>query len=221
MALFVKLDTRWASNRKLIRCSLAARGMHAILLCIAKGDETDGWVDQLILNREKGDTESALAELAAVGLIEVDGDMVRALGWHERNPSQDAIEAMRTEKAMAGKRGNHSRWHEGPIETCSRCFPQVIAECDRSESQTETDTSRLRSPESETELEEELRPTPLTSQSAIPTDALARIRSQVKGSPDAARIALSAIRGEGNNDKSAPGADPVGVSADTHVGATA
>lgn len=149
--LYVQLDTNWPDHPKLIRAGLDGMGLHALVMCLAKRLETDGWVDRLLLERRYAVPRELLDRLADLHLLDVNGDHVRPWGWLDRNPSQAAIAAKRATKAEVGKRGNHKRWHEGEFEDCPKCQteePQVIAGCDPTESLSESHPIATVSPES-------------------------------------------------------------------------
>lgn len=163
--LYVQLDTNWPDNPKVARVGIDGAGAHAVVLCLAKRLESDGWVDLFILSRY-GVTADLVARLQAIGLLERDGERVRPSDWHDRNPSQAAIAARRAGKAEAGKRGNHAKWkHPHPFESCPTCHPDllVVAPCDRSGSHSETEAIAVdRTPtksESETEVTPAIPPT--------------------------------------------------------------
>lgn len=157
MSLFVKLETAWVDHPKIIRAGMAGRGLHATVLCLAKRLETDGWVDRILLHREGADDE-LIDELVKLTLLEQDGDRVRPWGWHDRNPSQDAIDARRASRSEAGRRGNHARHgHAGLFEECPTCNPR---DTNPTSSQRATDvrdpataSDRNPSPESESDTE--------------------------------------------------------------------
>lgn len=131
--LYVQLNCNWPDNEKVIDAGIDGAGLHAIVLCLAKRLEDDGWVHRRVLQRY-GAPDALIERLAELHLLEVDGDRVRPHGWHRRNPSQAAIEATRASKRHAGRRGNHTRWnHPGAFEDCPTC--QVIADSDHSGSQ--------------------------------------------------------------------------------------
>lgn len=144
--LYVQLDTNWPDHPKIIRAGLDGAGLHAVVLCLAKRLETDGWVPRPTLYRQ-GATDELIGRLIDLDLLEDGGDAVRPDGWLDRNPSQEAIDAKRASKSEGGRRGNHRKWkHPGDFESCPKC--QVVAGCDRMGS----DSDRLSSPEPETEV---------------------------------------------------------------------
>jgi hypothetical protein len=131
--LYVQLDTNWPDHPKIIRAGIEGAGLHAIVLCLAKRLEADGWVDRAVLYRQ-GATDDLIGLLCDLDLLEAEEDRVRPDGWHDRNPSQAAIAATRASKKEAGRRGNHNKWHPGvDFEECAKC--QVIAGSDRTVSQ--------------------------------------------------------------------------------------
>lgn len=156
MALFVQLDVNYPEHHKIIEAGLDGAGLHAMSLCIAKRMEADGWIPRGVLRR-LGASDDLIDRLVDLRLFEVGDDgRVRPWGWLDRNPSQGAIDAIRATKAEAAKAGNHRRWgHEGPVDKCPKCYPnvQVVAGCDRIGSQAEKSAKRVRSPETETETE--------------------------------------------------------------------
>jgi hypothetical protein len=148
--LYVQLDTNWPDNHKIIDAGVDGAGAHAIILCLAKRLEKDGWVRRTLLRRYGIDAE-LIDRLVLLELLEADEERVRPWDWHDRNPSQAAIAARKREKQAAGQRGNHERWHPGvPFDACPKC--QVVAGSDRTESQESstaigcdpTPTSRVR-----------------------------------------------------------------------------
>lgn len=150
--LFVKLDVTWVDHPDLVALGLQARGLHAVALCLAKRLETNGWVDRVLLHRE-GATDELIDTLVAAELLEADALRVRPSGWHDRNPSQGAIDATRTAKADAAKRGNHARWnHPGPLASCPICNPESPGQSHQ-RSQADRKGIAYPSPETETETE--------------------------------------------------------------------
>ena len=131
--LYVQLDVNWPDNHKIIDVGIEGAGLHAIVLCLAKRQETDGWVRRRLLHRQ-GASDDLIQRVIDVGLLDTEEDRVRPHDWFDRNPSQAAIDATKALKAEAGKRGNHTKWHhDGTFEACPKCHPEslVIAECDR------------------------------------------------------------------------------------------
>lgn len=144
--LYVQLDTNWPDHPKIIRAGLDGAGLHAVVLCLAKRLETDGWVPRPTLHRQ-GATDELIDRLVGLDLLEDGEGAVRPDGWLDRNPSQAAIDAKRAMRSEGGRRGNHERWkHPGSFEDCEKC--QVIAGSDRGRSAGD----RLPSPKSETEV---------------------------------------------------------------------
>jgi hypothetical protein len=130
--LYVQLDTNWPDHHKIIEAGVDGAGAHAIVLCLGKRLEKDGWVRRAVLRRYGIDAD-LIDRLVSLELLEADDVQVRPWGWLDRNPSQAAIEADRAAKKEAGRRGNHAKWeHPGPFESCPRCNPkpQVVAECE-------------------------------------------------------------------------------------------
>lgn len=159
MALFVPLDTNWPDDESIIEVGLDGAGLHAFILCLAKRSESDGWVGRRTLIRY-GATDELLDRLATCDpspLIERREDgSVRSVGWHKRNPSQAAIEARKTSRALAGIKGNHERWHSGDFDTCGPCQTkkaEVIAGSETGAIPTVVPSDRTSSPESESETE--------------------------------------------------------------------
>lgn len=184
MSLFVQLSTEWANHPKLIRAGLAGRGLHALVLTIAKGQETDGWVDRLLLHRDGAGDEliDRLVDLRLLDVDEAHPGEVRPHNWHRDNPSQAAIDATRAAKAEAAKRGNHKRWkHPGKFEDCETCNPkpQVVAPCETGA----IGSDRKSSPESESETETETTtpPTPRAEPGQVRLQAVAAVAKEEAG----------------------------------------
>lgn len=156
MALYLQLDVNWPDDDPIIEVGLEAAGLHAMLMCLAKRLETDGWVSRALLNRY-GATDALVALLAGSTppLIEVDGNRVRPSGWLKWNPSKAALDARRSAKSEAGRKGNHVRHrHGGDYEDCPLCHvedQQVVAGSDRTRSQTQSGAIAETSPETEGE----------------------------------------------------------------------
>ena len=161
MTLFVQLEVTWADHPKIMHVGLDGAGLHALVLCTAKRMESDGILHRAHLHR-LGASDELIGRLVDVGLLdEIEGDRFRPHGWHDRNPSQGAIDAIRTAKRASGMRGNHARWgHKGLFKDCPICHRDnadtpssshgaigVRSGCDptgspKSESESETDISR-------------------------------------------------------------------------------
>lgn len=135
--LHVQLDVNWIHNPKVARAGLDGAGLHAHVMCLAKSLQTDGWIDTYILSRF-GATDELIERLVDLELLEREGTRVRPNGWHDRNPTQAALDKKQASKSEGGKRGNHKRWHSGPYDECPECHgpsdPQVIAGSDRERS---------------------------------------------------------------------------------------
>ncbi len=164
--LFVKLEVTWADHPKLIAAGLDGRGLHATAMCISKRLETDGWLDRALLYREGADDAliDRLVELRLFDSEGSDGRRVRPHRWHDRNPSQGAIDATRSAKAEAARAGNHKRWkHPKPIAECDICTPnpQVDRISDRSGSQAVAEPSPDTDTETEIPPSSSLRTTPV------------------------------------------------------------
>jgi hypothetical protein len=169
MSLFVKLDVNYVNNPKVIKAGLAGTGLHTKALCLAKATETDGWLDRSLLYREGAD-DALIDALIELRLFEADGDRVRPWDWHDRNPSQAAIDATRTAKADAARAGNHKRWkHPGTLVDCLICNaePQVARISDRSLSGSDPDRSPDTETEADTEAESDAQLLPSQSEIAI------------------------------------------------------
>lgn len=122
--LFVQLDVNWVDHPKVMDVGLDGAGLHAMALCLAKRLETDGILDRRHLQR-LGASDQLIDLLVEADLFDwIDDDRVQVHGWLDRNPSQDAIDATRTAKAVIGREGNHRRWgHPGPVAKCPKCNP--------------------------------------------------------------------------------------------------
>ena len=126
--LYVQLDCNWPDHHKIIDAGVEGAGAHAIVMCLAKRLERDGWVRRSVLARY-GVTDALVDRLLELELLEAEDVQVRPWDWHDRNPSQAAIAAIRASKVEAGKKGNHDRWaHPFPFDTCPKCHP--VAGCD-------------------------------------------------------------------------------------------
>lgn len=166
--LYVQLDTNWPDHPKIIRAGYDGAGLHAIIMCLAKRAESDGWVDRIVLTGRYGASVELIDRLVDLDLLESDGDAVRPDGWLDRNPSQAAIAARRAAKAEAGRRGNHEKWnHPGEFDTCAKCNPQlqVVAGCDRTGSQADNLRSQSNRTPTKSESESEA-----AASDAIPTN---------------------------------------------------
>lgn len=188
--LYVQLDTNWPDHPKIIRAGYDGAGLHATVMCLAKRSETDGWVDRLTLTNRYGAPAELIDRCISLDLLESDGERVRPDGWHDRNLSQAAIDAIRATKGEAGRMGNHKRWHGSiPYESCPKC--QVIAGCDT----VRNGCDRTVSPESETEVATAIAPAmvllapppPLRippDTTTLALDSVSMIRTQHFGLPD-------------------------------------
>ncbi len=164
MTLFVPLDTAWPDNVKIIRVGLVGAGLHAMAMCLAKRTETDGVLHRSQLYRFGAD-DALIDMLLDEGLFDAveygtraheDPErayLLRVHDWHDRNPSQGAIAAIRATKSEAAKEGNHRRWrHPGPVAECPRCNPDIARSSQGAITPDRTATPPG-SPESESESE--------------------------------------------------------------------
>lgn len=191
MPLYVPLDVNWPDDDPVIEVGLDGAGLHAIILCLAKRSQRDGWVGRRSLNRYDA-TDELVGRLTDAGLIETDPDgRVRPVGWLKWNPTQEAIAAKKEAKRRAGLRGNHKRWHDGDFASCDLCHdddPLVVAQCDTGAIAA---GSVVRNDAIAKGREREAA---IASSSQPATDPISLIRSQERGSPDAAKIARRAIK---------------------------
>lgn len=163
--LFIKLEVGWVDHPKIMRAGIDGAGLHATAMCIAKRLATDGWIDRLLLIRY-GASDELIDHLVSLQLLEADGGMVRPWNWLARNPSQDAIDAIRATKREAAARGNHKRWeHEGDFESCARCGQ--IPTSSHGAKRVRSGCDPTRSPESESESESDI-PPPVSGLLATP-----------------------------------------------------
>lgn len=138
MGLFVRLDTNWPNNEKIIAVGLLGSGLHAHALCLAKSMETDGVIARVLLHRI-GATDALIDTLIAERLFDpVDDRRVRVHGWLEHNTAA-------SDYSEHGRRGNHKRYrHPDPFETCPKCSPSSGG--DRGEQGDQTDTPSTGTP---------------------------------------------------------------------------
>jgi hypothetical protein len=122
--LYVKLDTNWPDNPKVIAAGLDGAGLHALALCLAKRFLSDGVIHRAQLLRI-GATDDLIDRLLELGLFDpVDNERVAVHDWLDRNPSRGAIGGRLGAMSLDGKRGNHKRWkHGGDVVACQICNP--------------------------------------------------------------------------------------------------
>jgi hypothetical protein len=114
--MYVPLDVNFPDDDKIEQCSLAAVGLYAIALCVAKRTKSDGVITRIKLTRY-GATDDLIDELLAVGLFVPDaGDAVRISAYLAHNPS--------AENLVDGSKLAHDRWHvkKGKFKPgCAHC----------------------------------------------------------------------------------------------------
>lgn len=163
--LYVQLDANWPDNHKIIEAGIDGAGAHAIILCLAKRLDEDGWVRRSLLRRHDIGPE-LIDRLVGLCLLEGDEVRVRAWGWHERNLSADEIAAKKTDNA---KKANHSKWnHAGAYAECGRCHPAPPSAADPVGVQADPPVSL------ESEVEPESEPSPRTELDRIVDEVFTR-----------------------------------------------
>lgn len=172
--LYVKLDTNFPDDDKIIEVGLEGAGLYAMACCRAKALLSDGVLKRNQLRRLGAD-DALIDRLIDVGLFvphAVDAasnaasnadDAVRIAAWLERNESADSLRDPQRGEKMA-----HDRWHvkpRKPKEGCRFCFPpkpQVNADACSTDAQAsptamqgDAGLQRLTMPKTETETETE------------------------------------------------------------------
>lgn len=132
--MYVPLDVNFPDDDRIAEIGLAATGLYAQALCIAKRLQRDGLVPQRALTRLLDDPYETgpLDALESVGLIEkvqVNADdagshagriMYRICGWSKHNASD-------AQKSDRGRHLAHQRHHVktgNPNPSCELCFPE-------------------------------------------------------------------------------------------------
>jgi len=105
-----KVDDSLYSHPKWVAASPAAKALWVTAGSWCASQLTDGHVPRHVLPIVGGKPRAA-QELVDLGLWEMNGNGWVFHDWLELQPSRADVEAARAEKADAGARGNHQRWH--------------------------------------------------------------------------------------------------------------
>lgn len=105
-----KVDDQLHSHPKWVGASAAAKALWVTAGSWSAAQLTDGHVPRHVLPVVGGKPRTA-EELVELGLWEHNGNGWVFHDWHQMQPSRVDVEAARAEKADAGARGNHQRWH--------------------------------------------------------------------------------------------------------------
>ena len=129
MPLYVKLDTDYYQDEKMLDAGEAAEVLYLRCLCVAKEQMRDGYLNRKTIIAFIGlsDVEDRAQALVAVGLWKETEDGWLIAAWLKHNPSAADIAARREQKASAGrKRWEHSAEHsaEHPVSTPTQTEPE-------------------------------------------------------------------------------------------------
>jgi 5-methylcytosine-specific restriction endonuclease McrA len=131
---FVKIAVDLPANRKLSGATPAAKWLHIAAICWSGQNLTDGQITAAVVVAVAAVPARTTRELIDRDIWHQKGhacpdcpqpDMPSDLVIHHYLSHQAAASAVRrkkTEKALAGLKGNHNRWnHGGPFEECPQC----------------------------------------------------------------------------------------------------
>lgn len=187
MSLYVKLDTSYADDEKVILAGERAEVLYVRSLCLAKRILSDGFIADAHLPRFGLPSHAARAKkLCEVGLWRRDDAAggYWIVSWLKHNPSAREVDRKRSKASEDGALGNHRRWHveEGqPNEECDFCREEgrvgdVGAEPSPDRQPDSGTGSGTRSPETESESESESEKT--LSDAASGADPVSRFGQQ-------------------------------------------
>lgn len=165
--LYVQLDTNWPDNPKIIEAGVEGGWLHAVILCLAKRYDRDGWVGRTTLVTRYGARDETIDLLIDLRLLEASEHAVRPWGWHQINLSSDAI---RQKKADSARAANHARWHEGLLEDCDKCKPKNPCSSDAESVISESDLSDASEADPTVSLEVEVETEGTQQQDSDPAD---------------------------------------------------
>lgn len=184
---WVKIHVRLPASEKIEGCTVEARWLYVVGLCIAGRDLTDGQLRPAVVL-----AEADLPEGLESGSSVVE-ELVRAGLWHRSghgctqcppvprgrvlvhdylvwNRSKAEVEAFKAERSASGRKGAEVRWGKhSHADSSSHGSPHGYAIAE-SESESESDHKSSQSP------------TPLTAFTYPTTDDLDKIRETTKGS---------------------------------------
>lgn len=164
MGLYAKLSCSAPRDPRMIAAGWQARAVYVEALLYCRENLTDGVIDRRALIYWMPDMPARTRQRHLDRLVELEALETHGDGWafpehvwRKWNPTKAEVEDMRQQKADAGIRGNHERWHVGPDGSPSPKCPlcrsdrKRIAPC-------ESGAIAKGSPESEPESESESEP---------------------------------------------------------------
>ena len=101
--MWVRLDDRFTTHPKILRCSVQARWLFLECLCYSAGQLTDGRVPVQLLRSHRRE----LSELLHQSLLSKDGDDYLIHDWADYNPSRQQVLDQR-----AATRERMQRWRD-------------------------------------------------------------------------------------------------------------
>lgn len=119
-----KVDDGLHSHLKWRSASKGARALWTTALSWSCDQGTGGFVPTGILRSLDG-TPAEAKSLTSSGLWDVVDGGWQFHQWDERNPDADSVKAKKDAESVAGKEGNHIRWHEKRnvfSEDCEFCI---------------------------------------------------------------------------------------------------
>lgn len=104
--VWFKVDDRLPLNKKMVRVSIAAVGLWVEGGAWASGAQTDGVIPKQMLRLLHVEADQKQAdELVAAGLWEDEGDQWRIHDFHDYNPTEKEMDALKACRSKAGRAG--------------------------------------------------------------------------------------------------------------------
>ena len=104
--VWFKVDDRLPLNKKMVRVSIAAVGLWVEGGAWASGAQTDGVIPKQMLRLLHVEADQKQAdELVAAGLWEDEGDQWRIHDFHDYNPTEKEMDALKASRSKAGRAG--------------------------------------------------------------------------------------------------------------------
>ena len=104
--VWFKVDDRLPLNKKMVRVSIAAVGLWVEGGAWASGAQTDGVIPKQMLRLLHVEADQKQAdELVAAGLWEDEGDQWRIHDFHDYNPTEKEMNALKASRSKAGRAG--------------------------------------------------------------------------------------------------------------------
>lgn len=109
--MWFKVSDDFHSHPKAIAAGPAALGLWVLAGSWSSANAKGGFVPDYVLPRLTEDSAKLARKLVAAGLWTRSRGGYQFHEWDERNPSEKAAKAIRSQRSDAARIANHERWH--------------------------------------------------------------------------------------------------------------